>query len=190
MSRTLTVGSARIARILEDGRRRRLLLSFVNRDRSLKEAAEINGLPLNLAHYHLRQLIDADLVEVTREQKRAGRPIKFYRARYSAYLIPAALLRSRPAEQLARSLATALENSRNRAGAGILLDIDDSGRARMREAAGAGPMPLEIWRRLNLSRREAERLFEELTATIHRYEQPTSRNPSQWIVHLAMGQLR
>jgi hypothetical protein len=190
LSRTLTVSSARIARLLEDGRRRRLLLSFIDQDRSLKEAAEINGLPLNLAHYHLRQLIDAELIEVTREQKRAGRPVKFYRASYSAYFIPAPLLRLRPTEQLARGLATALENSRNRSGAGILLHIDDTGRARMREAAGTGPKPLEIWCRLNLSRKEAEGLFDELTATIHRYEQWASRSSSQWIVHVAMGQSR
>jgi predicted ArsR family transcriptional regulator len=177
-----------IARVLEDGRRRRLLLSLVHQERSLKEAAELNGLPLNLAHYHVSKLVAADLVEITRERKRAGRPVRYYRARYSAYFIPAALLRSRPTDQLARSLAKGLESARDRSGAGLLLDVDDAGRARMREAAGSAPAPLEVWRRLNVSRKEAEALFLELTATIHRYEKSRPRSRSSWTMHLALAE--
>jgi DNA-binding transcriptional ArsR family regulator len=153
----------------------------------LSEAANLNGLPLNLAHYHLRQLVDAGLVDIARERKRAGRPVKFYRARYSTYFVPAWLLRSRPPDQLARDLADALESSRARSGAGVLLDIDDSGRPRMRETAGSEPIPLEIWRRLKLSRKDAEALFGELTAAVHRYEL-ASRGRTTWIVHLALGE--
>jgi DNA-binding transcriptional ArsR family regulator len=181
------VRSAAVARVLEDGRRRRILLSLVAQERSLKEAAELNRLPLNLAHYHLRQLIAADLVEITREQKRAGRPVKFYRARYGAYFVPAWLLRSRPTDQLARTLADALESSRALSGAGVLFDVDDCGRPRMRETAGSAPLPLEIWRRLKLSQKDAEALFSELTATFHRYEL-ASKGQTNWIVHLAMAE--
>jgi hypothetical protein len=145
---------------------------------------------LNLAHYHLHQLVSAELVEVTREQKRAGRPIRFYRSRYNEYFIPFPLLHSRPAEKLARSLATSLENSRDRSGAGVLFDVDDSGRSRMREIAGAGAPPLEIWRRLLLSRKEAQALFAELVSAVHRYEDSQSSKRPGWIIHLALGETR
>jgi hypothetical protein len=181
------VTSASVARLLEDGRRRRLLLSVVDRERSLKEAAEINGMPLNLAHYHLRKLLTAELVEVTREQMRAGRPVRFYRARYAAYFVPAELLRTRPTEQLARRLTDALERSRDRSGAGVLFEVDECGRARMREVAADGPLPLERWRRLKLSRRDAEALFSEVTTLIHRYERST-RGRGQWTLHFALDE--
>lgn len=187
MSRTLDVSSSSVARILEDPRRRRLLLSLIEQERSLKEAADSNKLPLNLAHYHLNKLLSAELVEITRQQKRAGRPVRFYRARYSAYFIPAALLRTPPMEKLGRGLAAALESARHRSGVGVLLDVDDSGRARIREAAGSGRLPLEVWRRLNLSRRDAEALFEELTKSIHRYEH-LGRGRSTWTIHLALAE--
>lgn len=181
------MSSSSVAHVLADPRRRRLLLSLIDQERSLKGVADLNKLPLNLAHYHLNKLLSAELVEITRQQKRAGRPVRFYRARYSAYFIPAALLRSPPMEKLARGLATALENARHRSGAGVLLDVDDSGRARMREVAGSGPLPLEVWRRLTLSRKEAEALFDELTASIHRYEH-LGRGRSTWTIHLALAE--
>ena len=187
LSTTYEVDSSSVASVLDDGRRRRLLLTLVSQERSLKEAADLNGLPLNLAHYHLKKLLAADLIGITREQKRAGRPVRFYRARYSAFFIPASLLRLRPAEQLARSLAEALERSRDRSGAGVLLDVDDCGRARMREVQTNGPMPLEIWRRVSLSRKQAEALFDEMAALIHRYENLGSRG-SGWTIHFALGQ--
>ena len=184
----MTVTEPAVARLLEDGRRRRLLLSFVPCERSLKDAAVMNGLPLNLAHYHLRRLIGSGLVETTREQKRAGRPIRFYRSRHDGYFVPDALLRSRPAVGLARDLYTALENARVQTGAGVHFDVDESGRPRMREVVGEGPLPLEIWRRLKLSRNHAEALFTELTSLIHRYDNLGSPKQSSWAIHLAVAQ--
>lgn len=181
------MSSSAIARVLEEPRRRRLLLSLVDHERSLKQVADLNRLPLNLAHYHIKKLVEAGLVEVTRQQKRAGRPVRFYRARYSAYFIPAALLHSRPAQQLARELAAALQASRDRSGAGVLLDVDETGRARMREAPGNSPVPLETWRRLKLSRKDAEALFEDLRNAVHRYER-LGRGRSTWTIHFALAE--
>jgi hypothetical protein len=132
-------------------------------------------------------LIANGLVEETRQQRRAGRPIRFYRSRFSQFVIPAALLDMRPSSSLARNLAKALEHARDLAGRSVVFDVDEAGRPRMRELPGEGPPPLEIWRRLKLRRDQAERLFDELAGVIHRYEGEARQTGAEWILHMALA---
>ena len=148
----------------------------------------MNSMPLNLAHYHAGRLLDGGLLEIAREQERAGRPVRFYRSPYSAFLIPASLLGRRPSEGLSRGLSAALDHARDLAGAGIVFELDESGRPRMRELAGEGPPPLEIWRRLRLGRKQAGQLFEELGSVIRRHESENGGAGSAWTLHLALGE--
>ena len=145
-------------------------------------------MPLNLAHYHVGRLLAGGLVEIAREQGRAGRAVRYYRSPYSAFAIPASLLGRRPSDQLARTLSAALDHARDLAGAGVVFDLDDSGRPRMRELAGDGPPPLEIWRRLRLGRKQARSLFEELASVVRRFEAEQGEAGSGWTLHLAMGE--
>ena len=177
-----------MAQLLTDARRRRLILAVVARERSLKDLSELIGIPLNLAHYHVRQLMHYGLVEVAREQRRAGRPMRFYRSRFSRFEIPMSLLGKPPTDAVARKLANAIEHARDLAGGSVLLDVDDDGRPRMRELPGEGVPPLEIWRRLTLRREEAEALFEELTRVIHRHSAAARAGGQQWTLHLALAE--
>lgn len=185
----MKVTDEEIAAVLGDARRRRLLLCLVDRERSLKEVAADTGMPLNLAHYHVRQLTAHGLVDVTREQKRAGRPIRFYRSRYSSFLVPASLFPGRPAEGLQRKLQAAVDHARDLSGGGVLFDIDENGRPRMREVQGDRPGPLEILRQLRLPAPQAKALFDEIAQVIRRYDGATGRSGAGWLIHVALGQV-
>jgi DNA-binding transcriptional ArsR family regulator len=188
LTRRLDVTDAKVAKLFEDGRRRKLLLSLVGKERTLTDAALANGMTLNLAHYHVTQLLGHGLVRVVREQKRNGRPIRYYTSEHWSFFVPGSLLRSRPAEKLSRELAAALQHQRDLAGGGVLFDVDPAGRPRMREITGGADAPLEIWRRLNLPRQEAAALFDELSSVINKYHRDAARGTRAWTLHLALGQ--
>lgn len=179
---------AKVARLLEDGRRRKLLLSFIGKECTLTEAARVNGLTLNLAHYHVMQLLEHGLIRVVREQKRNGRPIRYFTSEHSSFFVPNALVRSTPGAKLSRELAAALQHQRDLAGGGIVFDLDAMGRPRMREVTGESDPPLEIWRRLKLPRQEVTALFRELTAVINKYRKDPAPGTREWTLHLGLGQ--
>ena len=53
---------------------------FLGKGCSASEAAEQAQVKLNVMHYHIKKLLDLQVLEVIRIQKRAGRAIKYYRS--------------------------------------------------------------------------------------------------------------
>src|SRR5688572_16669477 len=151
-----------------DPRRRRILTAFMGREQSLSEAAAALAMPLNLLAYHVGALLRLQLLRVTREQKRAGRPIRFYRAVADRFLVPAAAMPRPAGAGLATEMRNALERAGQLAGTSdMLLAVDPEGRAIMtRHAAAAATDACEYWRVLTLSRTEARALAAELGALL------------------------
>ena len=55
---------------------------------SVSAAAQVLGCSVQAMHYRVKQLLAAGLLEVAREEKRAGRSIKHYRAVSDAFFVP------------------------------------------------------------------------------------------------------
>lgn len=89
-------GSSRELRVTQPGNARALLepatlevLSpFVGRERTAAEVARKLEMPLNSLLYKVKALLALGLLEVSREERRAGRSVKHYRAIAEAFFLP------------------------------------------------------------------------------------------------------
>src|SRR4051812_40758344 len=97
----LEIKDARTAAVFANRRRVGILLALAGQERSLSELAAFTGERMSLLLHHVRALQAAGLVQVAREQARAGRPIRFYRAIAEAFFVPAEFAAMFPAHRLA-----------------------------------------------------------------------------------------
>lgn len=88
MSSVLAVAKPAAVRLLTHGRVRRVLGAFLAAEETVAGAARATGLDLRAVHRDVRALCAAGLLEVVREQKRAGRPVKVYRAVAPTFFVP------------------------------------------------------------------------------------------------------
>lgn len=88
MSSVLSVTASAAVRLLTHGRVRRVLGAFLAGEGTVAGSARETGLDLRIVHRDVRALCAAGLLTVVREEKRAGRPIKVYRAVASAFFVP------------------------------------------------------------------------------------------------------
>jgi predicted transcriptional regulator len=65
-----------------------LLSVLIESERSLQQISDVLGWAINTSKYQLERLCQAGLVTCTREEARAGRPIRFYRAIASQFFVP------------------------------------------------------------------------------------------------------
>lgn len=78
----------RQARFLTDPAKKRFFVPFLARERRVAEAAAEAGCSVNRMLYQVRTLVDAGLLQVVREEPRAGRAVRVYRSVYDAYFVP------------------------------------------------------------------------------------------------------
>lgn len=64
---------------------------FLLDEKSVAQASVETGFKIHKMHYHVNKLKNAGLIAVSRIEKRAGRPIKFYRSVAQRFFIPDAL---------------------------------------------------------------------------------------------------
>lgn len=76
------------AKLLSDPAEKGWLEPFLGAEKSLSEAAADLGCNLDTLLYRVRKFQRAGLLEVVREQKRAGRPIKIYRSVADGFFVP------------------------------------------------------------------------------------------------------
>jgi hypothetical protein len=88
----LRIDEVRRARLLLDRRISRFMVPFFGAERSISEAADELGVSIAFLLPRVRRLVREDLVVITREERRKGRPIKFYRAVADEFFIPASSL--------------------------------------------------------------------------------------------------
>lgn len=137
MREAIKIDDPRAADVFRAARQRSILLSLLDEDRSLSELSRLTDTPLNLLHHHLRKLLRLGLVRMTHQKRRAGAPIKFYRAVARRFFVPAELMGALPDTELTARLRARLSESLAGALDGVLF-FSDAGRPRMRLVKAAG----------------------------------------------------
>jgi hypothetical protein len=89
---THIVTTLKAARLLILPKVRPLLASFMRQEYRLKILSDELGIPLNLIHYWVNRLINAGLIEISKEEVCQGKTRKYYRAVDSIFSIPSNLL--------------------------------------------------------------------------------------------------
>jgi hypothetical protein len=190
LSSALRVTDPRAAAAFSDPLRRRLVLHLIGRERSLAEIAADTGLDLKRLHYHVTVLTGLGLLAVAHERKRAGRPIKLYRATAKAFFVPEAATHSGPAEVLTAELRRSLAKQRARSHAGIVYHMGEDGEPRMQSVQRSptkGMPAAEHWRVLRLSRQDALLLSKEIEARFEAYADRHDSSAESYLVHFALA---
>jgi predicted transcriptional regulator len=168
--------------------KRRLLLSFVERAKSVAEVAASSGEPLSRVYHRVMRLLSQGLLRIEREEKRDGRPIKYYRAVAQRFFVPIDLLHRSPGSGLAAELRAQLDEELFRSEReGVLFYVDNGsprvswfGQSRTSGTAG------ELWQIVTL-RPEAVRAFAaEVQALLAKYEGP-SVGGRPYLLHAAFA---
>lgn len=76
------------ALFLTDPARKMFFLPFLARERRIAEAAAEVGCSINRMLYQVRTLLGCGLLQVMREEPRAGRAVRVYRSVHDAYFVP------------------------------------------------------------------------------------------------------
>ncbi len=188
MGEPVEITDARTAAVFANRRRVRILLALAGRERSLGELAALTGERLSLLHHHVRALLAAGLVTVAREQARAGRPVRFYRAVADAFFVPAEFAAMFPVQGLAEELRQALERSRMKTLKGVLYS-SDQGRPNIRliaeNAEKSGSW--ERWLDLRLGEADTAAMIGELGAVLQKYAARSKPGQGRYIVHAAIA---
>ena len=88
------VTNAEAARILLEPKHARFIAPFLGRERLVAEVAEEIGAPLSTTFRHVTRYCEVGILQVTREQTRKGRALKFYRTVTDAFFVPNRLRRT------------------------------------------------------------------------------------------------
>lgn len=113
------------AQLLGDPTKGSFIYPFMGQACSVAEAARRLGCSVQTMHYRVKQLLSLKLIEVVREEERAGRPIKYYRAISQAFFVPDELT---PHADLGERLLADLTPTVERIAQGIAKAIRREGR--------------------------------------------------------------
>jgi hypothetical protein len=185
----LTINTPVLGRIFSDIRKVRLLLLFAGEPRSVSDAAADSGQSVAKAFYHVTNLVKQGLLQVTREEQRHGRPVKYYQTVAPAFFVPIEFMSGSAmgglAEEMRESLQTELIRDDIKgmsfsldASGGVLIQPVITGSKRLRSPS--------YWLVLRLSEKDAASLDEEMRALLAKY-QALAGVGTEYIVHAAMA---
>lgn len=190
MRSSLKIIDASTARLfMENSPKRRLLLSLVDRTRSVSEMARAEYLPIKIAHRIVIDFLRRGLVEVEREERRAGRAIKHYRAVARSFHIPLEFVSASPGAGLAVEMRSILDDALARSDdRAIIFYVDEAGEPRVswfgdrdRRVAVA-----EFWQILKLGEADALDLIRAMEDLFKRF-QARSGEGRTFVIHGAVG---
>ncbi|GEM46972.1 helix-turn-helix transcriptional regulator [Deinococcus cellulosilyticus] len=84
----IDVSERRNCNVLLNSLNQRILGACMQREHTLKDLVESLHMDMSEAHYRVQQLIKAGILKVSREEKRAGRPIKYYAPTQEKFFLP------------------------------------------------------------------------------------------------------
>ena len=182
------ISDPRAAAALAKRRQRQILLPLIEDERSLSDLATLTGSRLSLLHHHVRRLIDLGLVQVSREQRRGGRAVRYYRASAKAFFVPSELADLHVDGELPGQLRESLERSRMRTFQGVLYSWEANGPSvRFVHDPASSLSASEIWLELRLSQAEAATLTEQLTALFQPFHGRAAEAGRRYIIHAAVA---
>jgi hypothetical protein len=187
LSRALPVRSAAAAACLADSRLRAVLMLFAREARTLRETSAASGLDLKRLHHHAGTLCRAGLLKVEGERRRAGRPMKLYRASSDAFFVLDELLPKPFTESLADELRESLLTHGFRPGRGMLFALDSQGevRAQRVDPPDSPASVLDLWFLVRLPRSELDSLRAELRAVVERFDRGDRPGARPYLIHAA-----
>lgn len=173
----------RQAALLLDPANYRLLDTLMGRACSAGDVARALGEDVRRAHYRLGRLVDAGLVQVVGEEKRAGRPIKRY-AMHPNWFVPFELTSAETIEgllsdqlrpRLERFVGLLARDLHETAGVGVRFERGEDGVLNVRlYDGGTSARPdaplIANWGRLRLSDVQARSLLRDMQSLLGRYE--------------------
>lgn len=83
---------AEAARFMLDSRNLQYLRPFVSQERSIQQAASDLGISVGKMSYWTHKLLDRGLLVQSREVRRAGKPVRYYRATAEEFIAPIDIL--------------------------------------------------------------------------------------------------
>ena len=187
MEESRTIEDRRAAAAFEKARQRRILFTLMGRELSLSELAFESKTALSLLHHHVQRLMDLGLVQVTAVRRRAGAPVKLYRATARSYFVPAELS-TKPTADLNHVLRSTLERTFTGALKGVLYSHDGT-RAQIKLVRDPefAARALELWGELDLNATDAADLAAEFRQILQRYAKGSGTHRRRYIVHAAIA---
>jgi len=209
LSRQPIVVTGKAAALLLDPTQVRYLEPFLGREATATEVARQLGEPVNIVHYRVMKMLKLGLLEMKREQRRAGRPTKWYGSRAERFFAPfsdspgatlADALTADEAEwqqRLTRGLARVMERAAPGAEWGVEFFSGPEGRLAKRLSRHPGgttnwwriPGTLNWWETdIYLSREEADNLAQGLNEVLAQYRKgSTKERGARYIVRIAIA---
>jgi hypothetical protein len=206
---TLTVSDSAAAAALTKPRTLRQLEPFLNRERTVLEAAHETGVKPNTMLARVRRFTALGLLSVVREVPRAGRAVKVYRSSAASFFVPYEVTSSETLESAMRERERYWENllrknvvrvrSEDVGSWGTRIYRDPRGRLQVQAAvtpeqnytllAPERPAALSAWRdAVYLDFDDAKALQGELFALLKKYQRKTGAQ--RYILHLGLAPIR
>lgn len=160
---------------------------FAREALTLGEASAASAMDLKRLHHSAGRLCRAGLLRVEGERRRAGRPMKLYRAVSDAFLVADEILPRPFTEGFANELRESLLIHGFQPGRRMLLTLDCGGeiRARRIDPADAPAGVLDLWFLVRLPRSELEVLRAELRAVVERFDKGDRPGAKPYLIHAA-----
>ena len=187
LSRATIIRDPGAGTVFANSRLRRMLLLFAAGPLSLSEAAQLARIDLKRLHHHVQKLVKLGLLEVCGERRRAGRPIKLYRAASDTFFIPEELFPKPFGEELSAELRACLNTEASKSSRGLLLFIGPSGEP-MGKVVNLDARPseaFELWRVLRLSPADVAQLKTELETVLAKFQASRQVGSHVYLVHAA-----
>ncbi len=206
---TLTVTDPAAAAALTNPQTLRQLEPFLNRERTVLEAAREGGVKPNTMLARVRRFTALGLLSVTREVPRAGRAVKVYRSSAESFFVPYEVTPSETLESAMREREGYWEDllrknvvrvrSEDIGSWGTRIYRDARGRLQVQAAvtpernytllAPERPAALSAWRdAVYLDFDDAKTLQLELFALLKKYQQKAGAQ--RYILHLGLAPIR
>lgn len=186
MQDQLVIGNPQAATAFASPRQRKIIQTLMAEEMTLGDLSRSLQLPLNLLHYHVGKAMALGLIAVVREQRRAGRTIKYYRATAGSFFLPAELIVEMPGTGFTQQLRDMLDQNLARSLRGIDFTHDGrSPRANLVKDPTDQAAAVELWLDIGLSRADADELAATLQAVIDRFRARGNDKEPRYLVHLA-----
>jgi DNA-binding transcriptional ArsR family regulator len=171
-------------------RRRGIVQTLMAGEMAMGELASATQLPLSLLHYHVTQCMRLGLIEITREQPRSGRAVKFYRAVAKSFFVAAELVDEMPGTGFTRKLRDRLDQNLNRSLQGICFGHDGvRPRADLVTDPDQQNEAVELWLDVGLTGADAARLRQELQVLMDRFRACDNAASPRYLLHMAAVKL-
>ena len=187
MQSLIIISDYAAAAVFSSARQRLIVQTLIGKELTLSALARANRTSLSLLHYHVSKCTELGLIEIAREQSRAGRALKFYRATAKTVFVPAELIVGMPGTGLTQKLRESLDQNLTRSLQGINFTHDgrrprvDLVRDQSEQMAA-----IELWLDVGLDSTTAAELAADLQAVANRFRARGNEQSQRHLVHLAM----